>query len=693
MQTLEYYNKSGRRGTGHYYASRGRGRKGTVRYVRMRREADPILNEIFSRIGKPVSTPFIPDPFQLEALASIKENDCLVTAPTGAGKTWIAEKAIHDILKKGGHCWYASPLKALTNSKWIEFGETFGPENIGILTGDMKENAEAPIIVGTTEILRNHLYDAMRRGEDLAFDLVILDEAHYLGDSDRGFVWEEIMIYLPSRVNLLLLSATVGNSREIAQWLGTIRNKQCTVVEEKKRPVPLYPLFMHPAGRIMPLLSRKRLYEKISSSLPQNGLDGSKNRPYPFGDLIGILKKFNLLPAIFFLKSREECNRAVSLCKTNAIREDEESFRIDMDDVLERAPYLKNHKQLYNLYNSRVGAHHGGQFPLWKLVVETMMKKRYLDAVFATSTVAAGVNFPARTVVMFNSDRFNGREFVSLDATEFHQMTGRAGRRGIDKIGFMLVFPGKFMDVRYLKNLTFQKAEKIESQLRNDFTMVLNLLLSHRPAEVRDIFERSFAEFQVKKGTGEGKRNLWRDFNKHLDFLKCEGFVNRDDILTEEGVWASQLRLDQPLLIAECLRNNAFPEDEALLAAVVAPFLSDSDQDINIHRGNIPKILKNASKRVFKIVASMSKRMKNAGFETVPLSFWPSVALYDWAKGVEWEKITGRLNLADGDLAMLITRTADNLRQIASLKDSHPTMAQIAQKARKKILREPVIFE
>ncbi|MBN2568053.1 MAG: DEAD/DEAH box helicase, partial [Deltaproteobacteria bacterium] len=509
MQTVKYHNKSVRKNAKHYYIRRGKQRDAAVRPARMRREAEPVLNDIFSRIGKPLSIPFMPDSFQMEALESIQKNDCLVTAPTGSGKTWIAEKAIHNVLNKGGHCWYASPLKALTNSKWIEFGEAFGSENIGILTGDMKENADAPVIVGTTEILRNHLYDSMRRGEDLEYDLVILDEAHFLGDSDRGVVWEEIMIYLPTRVNLLLLSATVGNGREIARWLSTIRQKQCSVVEEKNRPVPLYPLFMHPEGRIMPLLNRKRLYEKIVPSLPKNGLDGSRSQQYPFGDIIAILRKFKLLPAIFFLKSREECNRAVASCREVSEREDKDVFRKDMDEMLTRAPYLENHKQLCFLNNSRVGAHHGGQFPAWKLFVERIMKKGYLDAVFATSTVAAGVNFPARTVVMFNSDRFNGSEFIALDATEFHQMTGRAGRRGIDKIGFMLVFPGRFMDVTHVKNLYFQKPRKIDSQLRNDFTMVLNLLLSHRPGEVRDIFNRSFAEFQSKNGGRAGNHNLW----------------------------------------------------------------------------------------------------------------------------------------------------------------------------------------
>jgi superfamily II RNA helicase len=170
-----------------------------------------MLKGIFAKIGRPVSTPFTPDLFQLRALDAIRRTDCLVIAPTGSGKTWIAEQAILSVFSRGGRCWYASPLKALTNAKWVEFGLRFESQNVGILTGDTKENTAAPIIVGTTEILRNQLYDVMHSGEDLNCDLVILDEAHFLGDADRGVVWEEIMIYLPARINLLLLSATIGN--------------------------------------------------------------------------------------------------------------------------------------------------------------------------------------------------------------------------------------------------------------------------------------------------------------------------------------------------------------------------------------------------------------------------------------------------------------------------------------------------
>ncbi|MFA5322644.1 MAG: DEAD/DEAH box helicase, partial [Smithella sp.] len=159
------------------------------------------LKSVLAKIGKPHPTPFVPDEFQVKALGAIKETDCLVIAPTGSGKTWIAREAILSVLEKGGRAWYASPLKALSNSKWVEFGLHFDPENVGIITGDTKENTEAPIIVGTTEILRNQLYDAMHQGKDLSCDLVILDEAHFLGDADRGVVWEEIMIYLPARIN------------------------------------------------------------------------------------------------------------------------------------------------------------------------------------------------------------------------------------------------------------------------------------------------------------------------------------------------------------------------------------------------------------------------------------------------------------------------------------------------------------
>ena len=665
----------------------------------MKPDADPLLKPVFAKIGKPAAAEFRPDPFQLEALDAIRADDCLVMAPTGSGKTWIAEEAIRSVFQKGGRCWYASPLKALTNAKWVEFGYLFGPVNVGIVTGDTKENTDAPIIVGTTEILRNQLYDAMHTGENLDCDLVILDEAHFLGDRDRGVVWEEIMIYLPVRINLLMLSATIGNGEEIAAWLSSIRGKPCRVIREEKRPVPLYPLFLHPSGRLMPLVEENRLFGKIGDFIGRRFHGRPERGGPPFGEMIDVLEKFHLLPAIFFLKSRAECDAALRTCGAAPDQTEDETFLRELEALLDRFPYLRSHRQLVELQTACVAAHHGGQLPAWKFLVETMMKQGHLRAIFATSTVAAGVNFPARTIVLMNSDLFNGHEFAPLSGTEFHQMTGRAGRRGQDRVGFMLAVPGRFMDLVHIRKLLLKKPEAIESRIRSDFSMVLNLLLSQTPDDIREIFAKSLASYQRHHGetqrhTQGEQSDLWTDFQRHLRLLKEEGFVDAADRLTDNGIWASKLRLDQPLLIAECLRKNVFPhDDEKLLAAVIAPFVYDGDQDLVVTRKELPRRLTRAYDRMIATLSDLMERLKAGGFPVAPLFLWPAVVIYEWAAGGDWNRIIRKAGIADGDMAMLIMRTADNLRQITSLRETHSETSALAAKAREAILREPVVFE
>jgi len=659
--------------------------------------AEPSLKPVFAKIGKPPQGVFRPDPFQTAALDAIGDADCLVTAPTGSGKTWIAEEAIRLVFRRGGRCWYASPLKALTNAKWVEFGDRFDAANVGIVTGDTKENTDAPILVGTTEILRNQLYDAMHSGKNLNCDLVILDEAHFLGDRDRGVVWEEIMIYLPARINLLLLSATIGNGEEIAEWLSSIRGKPCRVIREEKRPVPLYPLFLHPSGRLMPLVEGNRLFGKIDDFIDRGSHGRRDHGGPPFGAMLEVLEKYRLLPAIFFLKSRSDCDAALSCCRP--VEDTDRQAVQQMEEPLERFPFLQDHRQLYALRTARVAAHHGGQLPAWKFLVETLMKRGQLRAIFATSTVAAGVNFPARTIVLMNSDLFNGHEFSPLSGTEFHQMTGRAGRRGQDRVGFMLAVPGRFMNLVHIRKLLLKKPESITSRIRSDFSMVLNLLLSQTPEDIRGIFENSLASWQRRHktaaaATAEERIDLWADFQGHLRFLREEGFVGGNDRLTENGIWASKLRLDQPLLVAESLRRGVLPrDDERLLAAVIAPFVYDGDQDLPVIQKELPRRLIRSYERVVKALAALAERLKRNGFPVAPLYLWPAVVIHEWATGGEWNRIVRKAGIADGDLAMLIMRTADNLRQIGSLKETHPEMAALAWKAREAILREPVVFD
>lgn len=225
------------------------------------------VRKLLEGIGTPPVAPFKPDPFQLDALAALEFEDVLVTAPTGSGKTWIAREEIRRLLGVKKRAWYTTPLKALTNSKYQEFIDQFGAEQVGILTGDRKENSEAPLIVGTTEIFRNQLFDALRGGHQVTADLVVLDEAHYLADEDRGHVWEEAIILTPPRIRLLLLSATIGNAHEFAEWLEEVRGVKCGVISgPPQRPVPLRSAVLLPDKRLLPLLNEAG---KLNSEIAQ----------------------------------------------------------------------------------------------------------------------------------------------------------------------------------------------------------------------------------------------------------------------------------------------------------------------------------------------------------------------------------------------------------------------------------------
>jgi ATP-dependent RNA helicase HelY len=234
------------------------------------------LRGLLSDIGTPKPAPFKPDPFQMDALAALEFEDVLVTAPTGSGKTWIAREEIRRLLELRKRAWYTTPLKALTNSKYAEFSEEFGSENVGILTGDRKENSGAPLIVGTTEIFRNQLFDSLRGGEEVSADLVVFDEAHYLADEERGHVWEEAIILTPPRIRMLLLSATIGNAAEFAAWIAEVRGVNCGVITRPgARPVPLRAAFLMPDKRLLPLLGDKG---KLNSEIARLSEQDQKDR-------------------------------------------------------------------------------------------------------------------------------------------------------------------------------------------------------------------------------------------------------------------------------------------------------------------------------------------------------------------------------------------------------------------------------
>ncbi len=551
------------------------------------------VRRLLEGIGTPEAVPFAPDEFQIEALRRLQYEDVLVTAPTGSGKTWIAREEIRRLLREGKQAWYTSPLKALTNSKYVEFSREFGAENVGILTGDRRENSGASLIVGTTEVFRNQLFDALRRGDDLRADLVILDEAHYLGDEERGHVWEEAIILTPARVRLLLLSATVGNAVELARWIADVRGTRCGVVTREVRhtsgdthfgerpdhaqfdivqkrvvrPVPLRAAFIYPEGELTPLVDEhgefngeiSRYLQRLKSQAGGEGRNAgagwraANNRrqqfvkttlpEIPSSTLLQSLAAYNLLPAIVFLPTRRRCDDAATeaaLTLRHAAKSKRANERMDERDEFlhtfaETHTEILKHRHWNTVVRAGVAAHHAGHLPMWKVAIEEMMSRGLLDAIFATSTVAAGVDFPARTVVLTVADTRTNDGWRPLSASAFSQMTGRAGRRGKDNVGFIVVAPSPHQNPQKLFQLLHTAPDALESQFRATYTTLLNLLDAYGSFQsVREIVERSFAfrdsqtriaklESDMTNRDTEIKRQLTRAGLQHANVTHLRG--------------------------------------------------------------------------------------------------------------------------------------------------------------------------
>ncbi len=446
------------------------------------------VKDLLRGVGEAPPTPFAPAPFQLAALEALERGDVLVSAPTGSGKTWIAEREIarflhHAAPPPGGaraprRIWYTTPLKALSNQKFRRFQGLYGEPAVGLLTGERRVNPHAAVLVATTEILRNVLYDVP--GAETGPDVVVLDEAHYLADPERGTAWEEILLLAPPDTRLLLLSATIPNARQLAAWLETVRGHPPEVIVLDARPVPLQFLLADGAGQLLPPEPR---HVRTRRRHPQ-WLSASTNA----------LHQHHLTPAILFFPSRRECDEAARVLGARpAAGEERRAERLR--EWIAQVPQLAHHPLLPALRRGGVAPHHAGHLTAWRICVEELLEQGLVRCVCATTTLAAGLDVPARTVFLSTLYRHGPGGPAPLTATEFHQMTGRAGRRGRDLLGIAIMAVETPDEAREGLALAGAAPDPVTSAFTPSDSQVLNLLARAPVAEAEQMLRRSFASF------------------------------------------------------------------------------------------------------------------------------------------------------------------------------------------------------
>jgi ATP-dependent RNA helicase HelY len=486
--------------------------------------------------------PFPLDDFQTSAIRALHAGESvLVAAPTGAGKTVVAEFAIERALAAGRKAFYTTPLKALSNQKFGDFVAQYGAGRVGLLTGDNSINGEAPVVVMTTEVLRNMLYERSRTLDDL--EVVVMDEVHYLQDPYRGAVWEEVLIHLSLSVSVVCLSATVSNAEEFGEWLTTLRGTTRVVIEER-RPVPLdhlylvgselHPMHVDQGGRVIPnpyvvslgqreLRGReyrrrgsgRRQYQRISR--PREG----HRRVYTpkREEVVGVLAEEGMLPAIYFVFSRAGCDQSVRWVTSAGIRltTPAEEARIREFADMRTAWMAEEDLSALGFFEFRealaagVAAHHAGMVPVFKEAVEELFAAGLVKVVFATETLSLGINMPARSVVIESLWKFSGERHELLTPGEYTQLTGRAGRRGIDDLGYAVVVHQRDVDFERVAGLATTRTYELTSSFRPSYNMAVNLVRNYSTEEAHHLLNSSFGQFQADRGVVALERQLERD--------------------------------------------------------------------------------------------------------------------------------------------------------------------------------------
>jgi ATP-dependent RNA helicase HelY len=680
------------------------------------------------------------DRFQDEALDAVDADvNVLVSAPTGSGKTLIANYAIGRVLEHGQRAFYTTPLKALSNQKYAELCELFGDDRVGLLTGDTSVNRLADVVVMTTEVLRNMLLTESDQLTNLG--LVVLDEVHYLQDPFRGGVWEEVLILTPSAVRFVALSATIGNAAFVGQWFGEVRG-ETAVITETTRPITLHQHLAvmrrgQPAAEILELLDGERLSDDarhIDNAMkatrrfrPGPRWQGPKSTapPAPFraprrSELLQALEREDLLPVIVFIFSRAACDDAVRQCRRDGLlfttpeqrREIERIAEARLLDFSDDDLHALEYADFIDSLRRGLAAHHAGMVPAFREIVETCFVQNLLAVVFATETLALGVNMPARSVAIEKFSKYSdaGRRF--LTSGEYAQMTGRAGRRGLDDEGHAIVCFAQEVALLDVGRVAISHPSELHSSFRPTYNFTANLINHFEIETALEVVQRSYAQFEADHRATGSRRSLGDQMRARHHVLQELGYAEGWR-LNDQGQLLRSIYHECDLLIAECVTAGIFDDLEpAQLAGLLSSFVFEAKRGArsgkhpqapvkrkkNLHDRLGPERRLNLSERMHEISILSARVREVEDSYRVPHpkepdgKFAPVIAA--WARGVTLGTV---LDLADveigqtspGDFVRNAKQVADLCEQLSRLTHLGK-VSETAHEARDAVLRSVV---
>ena len=602
------------------------------------------------------------DKFQEDAINAIEQNkSVIVSAPTGSGKTLIADYIIDRDFKKEIRVIYTAPIKALSNQKYKEFSRSYGKKNVGILTGDVQKNPDALILIMTTEIYRNMVLSDDPFINDISY--VIFDEIHYINDIERGYVWEESIIFSKPNVRVLCLSATIPNSDEFAAWIGAIKEHEVVVVRHDERPVPLHVNFYDAELGVTNLKNLKDDMDIPDYNKVMGRRIRQKNKSPSH---IGLIKEIRgKLPCLFFSFSRQGCQRnAMELAKTHLFELNPEVSAFIRSKLANSNPEinkLESTKVLRQTLPYGIGFHHAGILPILKEIVEELFEKGMIKVLYTTETFAVGINMPAKSVCFESLRKFDGVSFRTMNSKEYFQIAGRAGRRGIDTEGFVyIMIERKFFEYEKIKKIIHSDTAPIISQFRISVNTTLNLVKQHDEREIDEILGKSFHSFQKYGKNFMNKENIvsHNAFYNHKKKLEKKGYI-KNNKLTEKGDFASKIYSDE-ILTGEIFATDFYTRlNEYQMLMIVACICYESRERTEYYK-TYPSKFANELKKMIWADDFLSKEKKFKEIDILTSLIHPCY------HGSNLFKILENTNLLEGDVIRFFRQIIDRLGQIKS---------------------------